>query len=95
MSILYHHLLPFISRVVKVIELLDHDSLSSLAIIRGDVVAIHATADPASAQILVGSIAGERTGDGLGLLASFDQTHLADKGTSHHFLDGVSSLLLR
>jgi hypothetical protein len=46
--ILHHNFLPLIIRVVKVIELLDHDSVPTSAVMRCDIVAIHVIADPAA-----------------------------------------------
>ena len=58
-------------------------------------MAIHATADSATTQILARSIAGQRAGVGQVCLTSLDQTHVTDKGTNHDFLDGVGSIILR
>jgi hypothetical protein len=60
MSAFHNQLFPFASQVVKVIELLDHESFASLAVSRGDVVTIQAIADSATSQILARSITGQR-----------------------------------
>jgi hypothetical protein len=95
MFVFHDQLFPFARQVVVAIELLDNDSLPTLAVSRGDVVTIHANADSATTEILAGSVASQRAGVCQVRLTSLDQTQIADEATDHHFLDGFSSVLLR